>query len=75
MNIVLSFSAPMILGNTELLLILISKKKKKRKKKRIQSLTTFSFPLLESTSVKDKHLLGFSYLHSGVSAGIRDVER
>ena len=29
MNIVLSFSAAMILGNTELLLILISKKKKK----------------------------------------------
>lgn len=28
MNIVLSFSAAMILGNTELLLILISKKKK-----------------------------------------------
>ena len=59
MNIVLSFSAAMILGNTELLLILISKKKKK-----MQSLTTFSFPLLESTSVKDKHLSGFSYLCS-----------
>lgn len=58
MNIVLSFSAAMILGNTELLLILISKKKK------MQSLTTFSFPLLESTSVKDKHLSGFSYLCS-----------
>ena len=61
MNIVLSFSAAMILGNTELLLILISKKKKKKK---MQSLTTFYFPLLESTSVKDKHLSGFSYLHS-----------
>lgn len=34
MNIVLSFSAPMILGNTEPLLILDRKKKKKRKEKK-----------------------------------------
>lgn len=45
--------------------------KKKKKEKKNTVIDYIFFPLLESTSVKDKHLLGFSYLHMENSAGIR----